>query len=102
MAHVSVRLPLGTAVAPAERGSVSTPWEGHMVARNRIDPIVVAALAPHYRILDVLEPSGLGNVFLAEDARAGDRKVALKVFHRPLSDDPEFASRLLERTAASQ
>jgi serine/threonine-protein kinase len=73
-----------------------------MVAQDRLDPAVVAALAPNYRILSVLEPSGLGNVFLAEDTRAGDRRVALKVFHRPLSDDPEFASRLLERAAASQ
>jgi len=73
-----------------------------MVAQDRIDPMVVAALAKHYRIVDVLEPGGLGNVFLAEDVRHGDRRVALKVFHRPLSNDPEFAPRLLDRAAASQ
>jgi serine/threonine protein kinase len=73
-----------------------------MVARRQLDAAVAAALASEYRIVDVLGPGGLGNVFLAEDLRAGGRRVALKVFHRDLGRDPEFAPRLLERASAAR
>jgi serine/threonine-protein kinase len=73
-----------------------------MSPQDRLDPMVAAALADKYRILDVLEPSGLGNVFRAEDLTAGGREVALKILHRPLSEDADFAARLLDRGAAAR
>jgi len=65
-----------------------------------LDPAVTTALASDYRILDCLGSGGMGTVFLAEQIRVGNRKVALKVLHRKFSEDDEFISRF-ENEAAS-
>ncbi|MBI3457588.1 MAG: protein kinase [Candidatus Rokubacteria bacterium] len=65
-----------------------------------LDPIVAAALSADYRILSCLGSGGMGTVFLAEQIRVGNRKVALKVLHRRFSEDEEFMGRF-ENEAAS-
>jgi serine/threonine-protein kinase len=72
------------------------------MVQQRLDTGVTAALAREYRIAAILGAGGLGNVFMAEDLRTGGRRVALKVFHRQLGRDPEFAARLLERASAAR
>jgi serine/threonine-protein kinase len=72
------------------------------MVQQRLDTAVEAALAKEFRIAAFLGAGGLGNVFVAEDLRAGGRRVALKVFHRPLGRDPEFAPRLIERSLAAR
>ncbi|HLE42822.1 MAG TPA: serine/threonine-protein kinase, partial [Methylomirabilota bacterium] len=69
-------------------------------AGNPLDPAIAAALAADYRILDWLGAGGMGTVFLAEQIRVGNRKVALKVLHRRFSEDEEFITRF-ENEAAS-
>ena len=49
---------------------------------------------------DWLGAGGMGQVFLAEQIRVGNRKVALKVLHRRFSEDEEFIGRF-ENEAAS-
>jgi serine/threonine-protein kinase len=65
-----------------------------------LDPAVSAALSRDYRILDSLGTGGMGAVYLAEQIRVGNRKVALKVLHRKFSEDEEFITRF-ENEAAS-
>jgi serine/threonine-protein kinase len=65
-----------------------------------LDPAVSAALSRDYRILDSLGTGGMGAVYLAEQIRVGNRKVALKVLHRKFSEDDEFITRF-ENEAAS-
>ncbi len=69
-------------------------------AGTPLDPAIAAALAADYRILEWLGAGGMGTVFLAEQIRVGNRKVALKVLHRRFSEDEEFITRF-ENEAAS-
>jgi serine/threonine-protein kinase len=71
-----------------------------LVTANPLDPAVATALGSDYRILDWLGSGGMGAVYLAEQIRVGNRKVALKVLHRRFSEDEEFITRF-ENEAAS-
>ncbi|MGH7265946.1 MAG: protein kinase domain-containing protein, partial [Candidatus Rokuibacteriota bacterium] len=71
-----------------------------LTAPPTLDPAVSAALSRDYRILDPLGTGGMGAVYLAEQIRVGNRKVALKVLHRKFSEDEEFITRF-ENEAAS-
>ncbi|HEV8675758.1 MAG TPA: protein kinase [Methylomirabilota bacterium] len=82
----------GVQFCPDDGGALSA---GHL-----LDPAITAALASDYRILDCLGSGGMGTVFLAEQIRVGNRKVALKVLHRKFSEDEEFIGRF-ENEAAS-
>jgi serine/threonine-protein kinase len=70
-------------------------------ASNAPDPVISAALAADYRILDWLGAGGMGQVFLAEQIRVGNRKVALKVLHRRFSEDEEFIGRFQNEAAST-
>ncbi len=58
---------------------------------------MVPAALGHYRVVSSIGAGGMGEVFLAEDAKLG-RKVALKVLAHELADDPERRDRF-EREA---
>jgi tRNA A-37 threonylcarbamoyl transferase component Bud32 len=62
---------------------------------------VAVALSPDYRILDWLGSGGMGEVFVAEQTRVGNRKVALKVLHRRFSEDAEFITRFQNEAAST-
>jgi serine/threonine-protein kinase len=77
------------------------PDDGASVMEQSVlAPAVAAALAPDYRILDWLGAGGMGEVFVAEQTRVGNRRVALKLLHRRFSEDAEFIARF-ENEAAS-
>ena len=84
-----------------DNGGQFCPDDGTpLTANTLLEPGVAAALAPDYRILDFLGSGGMGSVFLAEQIRVGNRKVALKILHRKFSEDDEFIGRF-ENEAAS-
>ena len=84
-----------------ENGGQFCPDDGApLSASTLLEPGVAAALAGDYRILDFLGSGGMGSVFLAEQIRVGNRKVALKILHRKFSEDDEFIGRF-ENEAAS-
>ncbi len=84
-----------------DNGGQFCPDDGAALSGGTLlDPAVAAALATDYRILDFLGSGGMGSVFLAEQIRVGNRKVALKVLHRKFSEDDEFITRF-ENEAAS-
>jgi serine/threonine-protein kinase len=84
-----------------DNGGQFCPEDGApLTASTLLDPSVAAALAGDYRILDFLGSGGMGSVFLAEQIRVGNRKVALKILHRKFSEDDEFIGRF-ENEAAS-
>jgi serine/threonine protein kinase len=58
---------------------------------------MVPATLGHYRIVRSIGAGGMGEVFLADDAKLG-RRVALKVLPHALAADPERRSRF-EREA---
>ena len=58
---------------------------------------MIPATLGHYRIVRAIGAGGMGEVFMAEDARLG-RKVALKVLPQALASDPERRGRF-EREA---
>lgn len=85
-----------------DEGVLFCPEDGAPVtASNALDPAVAAALASDYRILDWLGSGGMGAVFLAEQFRVGNRKVALKVLHRKFSEDEEFITRFQNEAAST-
>lgn len=88
-------MPMAIQLGPDPRAS-STP------APPSLDATAAAALAGEYRILRLLAPGGMGDVFLAEQLHAGHRKVALKVLHRRFGDDEEVVARLQETAAVTQ
>ena len=59
------------------------------------------SLTRKYRIVRAVGTGGMGTVFLAEQTAVGNRRVALKVLHRKLLDDPEFLSRFHNEAAAT-
>jgi serine/threonine-protein kinase len=84
-----------------EQGGQFCPDDGGaLTAGPLLDPVIAGALASDYRILDFLGSGGMGSVFLAEQIRVGNRKIALKVLHRKFSEDDEFIGRF-ENEAAS-
>ena len=84
-----------------DNGGQFCPDDGTpLTANTLLEPGVAAALAADYRILDFLGSGGMGSVFLAEQIRVGNRKVALKILHRKFSEDDEFIGRF-ENEAAS-
>jgi serine/threonine-protein kinase len=84
-----------------DNGGQFCPDDGApLSASTLLEPGVAAALASDYRILDFLGSGGMGSVFLAEQIRVGNRKVALKILHRKFSEDDEFIGRF-ENEAAS-
>ncbi len=84
-----------------EQGGQFCPDDGGaLTAGPLLDPVIAGALASDYRILDFLGSGGMGSVFLAEQIRVGNRKIALKVLHRKFSEDEEFIGRF-ENEAAS-
>ena len=62
---------------------------------------LAAALATRFRILRRLGSGGMGTVFLAEQVHVGHRRVAVKIVHRRLLDDPEFLIRFRNEAAST-
>jgi eukaryotic-like serine/threonine-protein kinase len=83
-----------------DEGVQFCPDDGSALSASSLDATITAALAADYRVLDCLGSGGMGTVFLAEQVRVGNRKVALKVLHRKFSEDEEFIGRF-ENEAAS-
>src|SRR5882724_9709651 len=55
-----------------------------------------------YRIIQLLGKGGMGQVYLAEQIRIGNRKVALKVLNPHLTGDPDFAQRFEKEASAGR
>src|SRR5688500_15812534 len=54
----------------------------------------------HYRLLQRLGKGGMGEVFLAEDTKQHNRKVALKVLLSSLTNDPNRIRRFKQEARA--
>jgi serine/threonine protein kinase/Flp pilus assembly protein TadD len=61
---------------------------------------LIAQTIAHYRILDKLGAGGMGEVYLAEDARLG-RKLALKILPARYTQDPERVRRFEQEARAA-
>ena len=64
------------------------------------DPLVERLLDGRYAIEARLARGGMASVYLATDTRLG-RKVAVKVMHPALADDPEFVARFNREACAA-
>lgn len=54
----------------------------------------------HYEVIDKLGYGGFGNVYLASDAKLGNRLVVLKVLHPHLAVDPDMVKRFRREAQA--
>jgi len=54
----------------------------------------------HYEVIDKLGYGGFGNVYLAADAKLGNRLVVLKVLHPHLAADPDMVKRFRREAQA--
>src|SRR3954471_1822927 len=64
------------------------------------DPLVDRLLDGRYAIEARLARGGMASVYLATDVRL-ERKVAVKVMHAALADDPEFVARFNREARAA-
>src|ERR1700682_2208828 len=100
---VSLRQEVEALIAAQEQatGSVSSSQLGEGTSGSRGEDITAVIGRPiaHYKVLSFLGRGGMGEVYLAQDARLG-RKVALKLLPASLSND-EDRLRRFEREARS-
>ena len=75
---------------PRNAGDVPVPWTG--MAVSGVADLVGRVLAGRYRLLAPVGAGASGQVYVAEDVRLR-RRVAVKVLHGALADDPGFLRR---------
>jgi serine/threonine protein kinase len=80
----------------------SPPNEAAELSANAQPALVVGQVVGHYQIIDPLGKGGMGEVYLANDAKL-DRKVALKLLPAVLTDNKEALRRFIReaKTASS-
>jgi len=69
-------------------------------ANEPAPPLLGRLLDDRYRLDEVIARGGMATVFLATDTRL-DRRVAVKVMHRALAEDPEFVARFTREARAT-
>ena len=99
---LSLRQEVESLIAAQERatGPISSPRLGNVATDSRGEDLMAAIgqSIAHYKVLSFLGRGGMGEVYLAQDARLG-RKVALKLLPPSLSDEDRL--RRFEREARS-
>ncbi|HZS46735.1 MAG TPA: serine/threonine-protein kinase [Blastocatellia bacterium] len=66
------------------------------------DPPISPEIARDYRVVRSLGKGGMGHVYLAEQIRVGNRRVALKVLAPQFSSDPVYVKRFEKEAAAGR
>ncbi|MDP9182870.1 MAG: protein kinase, partial [Actinomycetota bacterium] len=69
-------------------------------APDAATPLTGRLLDDRYRLDELLARGGMATVYVATDTRL-DRRVAVKVMHRALADDPEFVARFAREARAA-
>jgi serine/threonine protein kinase len=67
---------------------------------QNLDRSFVGQILGHYRVIRQIGSGGMGEVYLAQDARLG-RQVAVKVLARELSDDEQWKARFVQEAKAA-